>query len=80
MALLCSLLERIERRYDQLVREALAQHQALRALPSGRRGRKKRWLGTTWRCGWGRGGNPRCAFCGMIRCPSRTIRPSKICA
>ncbi len=37
-----SLLERIERRYDQLVREALAQHQALPALPSGRRGRKKR--------------------------------------
>ena len=31
-----SLLERIERRYDQLVREALP------ALPSGRRGRKKR--------------------------------------
>ena len=37
-----SLLERIERRYDQLVREALAHHQALPALPSGRRGRKKR--------------------------------------
>ena len=37
-----SLLERIERRYDQLVQEALAQHEALPALPSGRRGRKKR--------------------------------------
>ena len=37
-----SLLERIQRRYDQLVREALAQHEALPALPSGRRGRKKR--------------------------------------
>jgi len=37
-----SLLERIERRYEQLVREALVQHQALPALPSGRRGRKKR--------------------------------------
>ena len=37
-----SLLERIERRYEQLVREALAQRQALPALPSGRRGRKKR--------------------------------------
>ncbi len=37
-----SLLERIERRYDQLVREALAHHEALPALPSGRRGRKKR--------------------------------------
>lgn len=37
-----SLLERIERRYDQLVREALAHHQALPALASGRRGRKKR--------------------------------------
>ena len=42
MALPRSLLERIERRYDQLVREALAQHQALPALPTGRRGRKKR--------------------------------------
>ncbi len=40
-----SLLERIERRYEQLVREALAQHQALPALPSGRRGRKKRRAG-----------------------------------
>jgi len=37
-----SLLERIERRYDQLLREALAHHQALPALLSGRQGRKKR--------------------------------------
>ena len=37
-----SLLERIERRYEQLLREALAHHEALPALPSGRRGRKKR--------------------------------------
>jgi len=37
-----SLLEQVERRYDQLLREVLAHHQALPALPSGRRGRKKR--------------------------------------
>ena len=36
-----SLLERIERRYEQLVRQALAQHEALPALPSGRRGRQE---------------------------------------
>ncbi len=47
VALPRSLLERIERRYDQLVREALAQHQALPALPTGRRGRKKRRPGHT---------------------------------
>ena len=47
MALPRSLLERIERRDDQWVREARAQHQALPALPTGRRGRKKRRPGHT---------------------------------
>ena len=37
-----SLLERIERRYDRLVREAVAYHEALPALARGRRGRPKR--------------------------------------
>ncbi|MXY70528.1 MAG: transposase [Acidobacteriia bacterium] len=37
-----SLLERLERRFDQLVREAQTRYQALTALPSGRRGRKMR--------------------------------------
>ena len=36
-----SLLERIQRRYDQLLGEALAHHQALPALLSGRQDRKK---------------------------------------
>ena len=40
-----SLLDRIVGRYDQLVREGLAHHEALPALPSGRRGRKKRRAG-----------------------------------
>ncbi len=46
-----SLLERVERRYDQLVREALANRQALPALPSGRRGCKKRRRDIIWRYG-----------------------------
>ena len=37
-----SLLERILRRYDQLVQQALAYHRGLEPLPSGQRGRKKR--------------------------------------
>ena len=40
-----SLLERILRRYDQLVAQALAYHRGLEPLPSGRRGRKKRRKG-----------------------------------
>ncbi len=45
VALPRSLLERIERRYDKLVREALAYHEGLEPLrpaKPGRRGRKKR--------------------------------------
>ena len=42
IALPRSLLERIERRYDRLVREALAYHEALPPLARGRRGRPKR--------------------------------------
>ncbi len=45
VALPRSLLERIERRYDELVREALAYHEGLEPLrpaKPGRRGRKKR--------------------------------------
>ena len=42
IALPRSLLERIERRYDRLVQEALAYHEALPPLARGRRGRPKR--------------------------------------
>ena len=37
-----SLLERIRRRYDRLLEEALAYHRGLEPLASGKRGRKKR--------------------------------------
>ena len=37
-----SLLERIRRRYDRLLEEALAYHRGLEPLPRGKRGRKKR--------------------------------------
>ncbi len=36
------LLKLLERRYDEWVQEALAYHQGLPPLPTGRRGRNKR--------------------------------------
>ena len=55
-----SLLERIGRRYDELVREALAQHEALPALPSGDGAARSADRGTIWPCGCGTGGSRCC--------------------
>ena len=46
-----SLPERVGRRYDQLVGEALAQHEALPPLPSGCRAARSADRDTIWRCG-----------------------------